>query len=64
MKIKEIREKSKKGLENLLQKKRADLRKLRFDLISKKIKRTSEVKKTRKDIARILTLLHQKIKNL
>ncbi|MCD6528361.1 50S ribosomal protein L29 [bacterium] len=60
MKIKELRQKSKKELEKLLEEKREKLRSLRFDLVSGKVKNIREIRETKKDIARILTLLHEK----
>jgi len=58
MKISEIRQKSKKELEGMLQERREHLRNLRFDLASGKIKNFREIRELRKEIARILTLLH------
>ena len=57
MKIIEIRQKSKLELQKLLQDSREKLRQLRFDLASGKVKNVREIRGTRKDIARILTLL-------
>lgn len=59
MKIKEIREKS----ENELKKDLVDLRnktaKMRFDISAKQVKNHREIRKAKKDIARISTLLRQ-----
>lgn len=60
MKIKEIREKTEAELQKLLQEKREKLRELRFTLATGKIKSPAEIKKTKKDIARILTILNEK----
>lgn len=57
MKISEIRQKTKKELESMLQEKREHLRNLRFDLASGKVKNVREIRALKKEIARILTLL-------
>jgi large subunit ribosomal protein L29 len=57
MKAKELKKKSKTDLEKILQEKRERLRILRFGLVGGKIKNTREIRQTKKDIARILTLL-------
>ena len=57
MKAKELKRKSKPELQRLLQNNREKLRQLRFDLSSKKIKNVRELRKIRKGIARILTVL-------
>ncbi|HDY72728.1 MAG TPA: 50S ribosomal protein L29 [bacterium] len=57
MKITEIRKKSKSELDKLLQESKNKIRALRFDLASGKVKNVREIRKTRKDIARILTIL-------
>lgn len=56
-KIKELREKNKNELEKLLVEKREQARKLRFDIASKQIKNSRGLRNTKKDIARILTLI-------
>lgn len=64
MKISELRQKTENELLKLLQGNRERLRALRFDLASGKIKNVREIRKIKKDIARILTLLNeQKAKN-
>jgi len=64
MRISEIRQRSKKELQKLLQELREKLRQLRFDLSSGKVKNVREIRIIKKDIARILTILNeQKIKN-
>lgn len=60
MKTKEIKQKSKKELQKLLEDLREKLRQLRFDLTSGKIKNVRAIRQTKKDIARILTILCQK----
>ena len=57
MKITEIRKKSKSELDKLLQESKKKVRVLRFDLASGKVKNVREIRKTKKDIARILTIL-------
>lgn len=57
MKITELRQKSKTELQNLLLEKRERLRALRFDLASGKVKNVRELRKIKKDIARILTIM-------
>jgi len=62
MKITEIRQKTKPELEKLLQDLQEKLRQLRFDLASGKVKNVREIRETKKDIARILTILNPKSK--
>jgi len=57
MKLAELRQKSRSELERILIENREKLRQLRFDLVAKKIKNVREVRKIKKDIARILTFL-------
>lgn len=58
MKITELRQKPKGELHKILQDNREKLRQLRFDLVSGKIKNVREVRKVKKEIAQILTLLN------
>lgn len=60
MKIKELREKNNEELKKLLSEKREQVRKLRFDIASKQVKNNREHRNTKKDIARILTLINAK----
>jgi len=60
MKTKELRNKSDKELVKLEANLREKLRSLRFDLQAGKVKNVKEVRKTKKEIARILTLLKEK----
>lgn len=65
-KIKELRSKNKEDLGRLLLNLREKLRQLKFDLASGKIKNVSEIRKIKKEIAQILTVLeeyadHQKV---
>ena len=57
MKIGELRQRSKSELEKLLEENREKLRALRFELAAGKVKNVREIRKIKKDIARILTLL-------
>jgi len=56
MEISELRQKSKSELKKILQDLRERLRQLRFDLSSGKVKNVRELRKIKKDIARILTI--------
>ncbi|MCK4781980.1 50S ribosomal protein L29 [Candidatus Parcubacteria bacterium] len=57
MKITELKQKSQKELQKLLMDNQEELRQMRFDLASGKIKNVREIRQVRKDIARILTIL-------
>ena len=57
MKIAELRQKAKGELEKILADSRERLRQLRFDLAAGKVKNVREIRKTKKDIARILTII-------
>lgn len=59
MNLTELRQKSKAELQKMLQDSRERLRQLRFDLAAGKVKNVREVRKIKKEIARILTLLKQ-----
>lgn len=59
-KIKELREKNTEELKKLLDEKGKHARKLRFDIVSKQFKDNRELRETKKDIARILTLINEK----
>lgn len=59
MKTVEIRRKDKAELQRLLMSEREKLRQLRFNLVSGKVKNIREVRKMKKDIARILTILRE-----
>lgn len=60
MKFKEFQQKDKIELEKILREDREKLRQLRFDLVLGKVKNIREVRRIKKDIARILTLLNSK----
>jgi large subunit ribosomal protein L29 len=59
MNLTELRQKSKAELEKILQDSQEKLRQLRFDLAAGKIKNVREIRKIKKEIARMLTLLKQ-----
>lgn len=59
MKIRELREKTKIELNELLKEKREALRRFRFDVSHGRAKNTKEARGIKKDIARITTLLGQ-----
>lgn len=60
MKISEINNKSREELISELKDMRSKILKLNFDLAENKVKDFSQIKKTKKDIARILTVLKSK----
>lgn len=62
MKISELRNKSKDELKRLLAESREKLRQLRFDIQLKQSKNVREIRKVKKTIAQILTLLNEATK--
>ena len=62
MKASKLRKKSETELQKILRQKREKLQKLRFDLTAGKLKNFQEIKQTKRDIARILTVLNEKSK--
>ncbi len=60
MKYTEIKEKSLSELEGLLREKKLELFKLRMQLKTMQLQDTSQIRKTRKDIARIKTAIAEK----
>lgn len=60
MKTKEIREKTENELKKDLVELRNKSAKLRFDVSAKQVKNVREIRKAKKDIARILTILETK----
>lgn len=62
MKLVELRQKSKEELKKFLKDNRERLRNLRFDLSAGKVKNVREIRKIKKEIAQILTLLKLKLK--
>lgn len=59
MNTKELRQRTKKELEGLLISSQEKLRKLKFELANKKLKNVHEFKQTKKEIARLLTILKE-----
>jgi len=57
MKITELCQKTKSELQKILQDNWEKLRQLRFDLAAGKVKNVREIRRIKKEIARILTLL-------
>ncbi len=55
-----IRENSLEEAKKLLTDKLGKIRKLRFDIASKQVKNIREIRKEKKDVARILTLIKEK----
>ena len=61
MKLAELKQKNKEEMQKLLEEDREKLRQLRFDLAGGKVKNVREVRKVKKEIAQILTLLKTSI---
>jgi ribosomal protein L29 len=59
MKVNEFSSKNKQELERNFKEIREKLRQLRFDLAAGKVKNVREVRKNKKEVARILTALRQ-----
>lgn len=59
-KIREFSRMPQGELQRILQEKREKLREFRFNLAAGKVKNIREIRETKKDIARILTLLKQR----
>jgi large subunit ribosomal protein L29 len=64
MKIKELKEKNTNELKKLLTEKGEDVRKFRFELATKQVKGTRQIRTTKRDVARILTLIRQEDKQV
>jgi large subunit ribosomal protein L29 len=64
MTIKELRAKPINELQALLNEKRESLRAMRFKVAQRQLKKVHDVKNTRRDIARILTILKEKQRKL
>lgn len=60
MKTAELKQKMVQELERFLEAGREKLRQLRFDLAAGKVKNVREVRKIKKEIARIMTIICQK----
>ncbi len=63
MKAKELRELSLSQLSEKLFQARKKLQEMRFSLASGRLKNPHKIKETKKEIARILTLINEKRKN-
>jgi ribosomal protein L29 len=59
IKIKELREKNKIELANILAEKREFARKLRFEIASKQIKNVRDLRNSKREISKILTLIKE-----
>lgn len=59
MKIKELRGKNIEELKKLLAEKREEVRKLRFDVATKQVKNTRQIRNDKRDISRIETLINE-----
>ena len=60
MKIQEIRKKSSEDLLKLLEEMKDNIRTLRFKVASKEIKNHQQLRHTKKDLAKILTILRER----
>ena len=60
MNAKEIREKSENQLQVLIKESKEKLKDLRFSLANRQLKDYSEIKKTKKDVARAKSILKEK----
>ena len=60
MKAKELRKKSRKELQALLNNLRKELAELRFKIAAKQLKNVRKFREVRKDIARILKIIRKK----
>lgn len=60
MKFKELKKQSVTQLEKLLSQHKDELRDLRFKIANKQLKDVMQIRKTKRQIAQILTLLNQK----
>jgi ribosomal protein L29 len=63
MNIKDLRKKESKELHKLLATKRDKVRDMRFSVSNKQLKNIRDIRVDKKDIARILTILKEKITN-
>ena len=59
MKIGELREKNVEELRRILKEKRGSIRKARFDMATKQVKNKRQIRKDKKDVAKILTLIKE-----
>ncbi len=59
MKIKELKDKNIAELKKLLAEKEDGIRKFRFELVTKQVKGTRQIRTAKRDVARILTLIQK-----
>ena len=59
MKIAELRRKTKPELKKILEDNGEKLRQLRFDLSAGKVKNVREIRRIKREVAQILTLIHK-----
>jgi len=64
MKTKKLREKNIEELKKLLTEKEENIRKFRFDLAAKQVKGVRQIRMDKKDVARMLTLINEKDKQV
>ena len=63
MSIKDFRKKTDKELQKILSTKREQVREMRFSVSNKQLKNIRDLRKARKEIAQILTILKEKLTN-
>ncbi len=63
MEIKDLRKKDTKDLQKLLLTKREQIRNMRFSVSNKQLKNIRNLRKDKKEIAQILTILKEKLIN-
>lgn len=61
MKTEEMRKKDKKELENIARDLKKKLNDIRFKSSSNKLKNVNEIRNTKKEIARLLTIIKEKV---
>lgn len=59
MKIKELREKNTEELKRILTEKQENVRKFRFDIATRQAKNNRDIRKNKKDIAKVLTIINE-----
>jgi large subunit ribosomal protein L29 len=64
MKIKDLREKNIEELKKLLAEKEESIRKFRFDFATKQVKGIRQIRVEKRDVARIITLIREKNKQV
>ena len=63
MKPADVRAKSEKEIEKLIEEKKGTLFGLKIRLVTGQLKETSQIRETKRDIARLLTIVKEKTKN-